>query len=64
MRIIPFDAQQAESAARLWTLTHRRGLSLGDRACLALAQLAGVPAVTTDRAWKGLHVGVKIQVVR
>lgn len=62
--IVPFDADDAEEAARLSLVTARTGLSLGDRACLALARRLGVPALTADRAWSGLDVGVEIQVIR
>jgi len=64
LEIVSFDADQAETTAGLWTSAHRKGLSLGDRACLALALSAGVPAITADRAWRGLRVDVKIQVIR
>lgn len=64
LEIVSFDAEQATTAAGLWPSTHRKGLSLGDRACLALALGAGVPAITADRAWRGLRVGVKIQLIR
>lgn len=47
-------------------LTRPRGLSHGDRACLALAKQAGVPAVTADRAWAEVaeDIGVEIVLVR
>ena len=62
--ILDFDAACAEAAAALWPVTRSGGLSLGDRACLALAAELGVPAVTADRAWAGLDVGVEVVVVR
>ena len=37
---------------------------LADRACLALAVRLGVPAVTADRAWAELDVGVEVIAVR
>ncbi len=40
------------------------GLSLGDRACLALGRRKALPVPTTDRAWQGLDVGVEIRVIR
>lgn len=64
LEIIPFSADQAEQAAHLRALTRQAGLSLGDRACLALAAELGLPAVTTDRAWSGLPVEVEVRVVR
>jgi ribonuclease VapC len=62
--VIPFTETSAEAAAALWARTRALGLSLGDRACLALAAEFGVPAVTADRAWAGLDVGVEVVVVR
>lgn len=62
--IIPFDAHDAEEAASLWPRTAPAGLSLADRACLALAQREGLPAVTTDRVWAGLALPIQVQVIR
>ncbi len=45
-------------------LTWRAGLSFGDRACLALARILDLPALTTDRAWQDVDVGVTVQVIR
>lgn len=59
-----FDEEQAHRAARLRAPTRHLGLSLGDRACLALAQQTGLPAVTTDRAWATLNLGIEVQVIR
>lgn len=62
--IHPFNAAQAERAGRLRVSTRQRGLSLGDRACLALAAELGRPAVTADRAWAELDLGIPIEVIR
>ena len=51
LQIIPFDAVQAKQAGQLIQQTRQWGLSLGDCACLALAQTTGGTAITTDRAW-------------
>jgi ribonuclease VapC len=64
LAVIDFDAAQARMAGDLRYLTRARGLSLGDRACLALARALGVPAMTADRAWAGLKVGIEIRSVR
>jgi PIN domain nuclease of toxin-antitoxin system len=45
-------------------MTRGRGLSLADRACLALARVLDRPAITADRAWAGLEVGVEIRTIR
>lgn len=62
--VVPFDAAQALAAGLLRRATRPAGLSLGDRACLALAQADGLPAVTADRAWGGLDLGVPVEVIR
>jgi PIN domain nuclease of toxin-antitoxin system len=62
--IVPFTAEDADWAAELWTTTRSRGLSLGDRACLALAHRLGRPALTADRAWLDLDVGVTVEAIR
>lgn len=60
----PFTTEDALAAAALWGPTRKTGLSLGDRACLALAQRLGVPAVTADREWSTVNIGITIQLVR
>lgn len=62
---VPFDNAMASSTAALWPLTKRRGLSLADRACLALAEAVGGIAVTADRAWADLDLpGINIHLVK
>jgi PIN domain nuclease of toxin-antitoxin system len=60
----PFAAQDAMAAAELHRDTTRAGLSLGDRACLALARRLGVPAVTAEQAWAKLKLDVSVEVIR
>jgi ribonuclease VapC len=62
--VVDFDAPQAKVVGDLRPLTRANRLSLGDRACLALAQALGVPAMTADRAWAGLDVGIEVRTVR
>lgn len=62
--VIPFDSAQAMATGKLRVRTRSLGLSLGDRACLALALARGLPAVTMDRGWAGLDVGAKVIVAR
>lgn len=61
LAIVPFTAVQAEIAAHLWDATHQRGLSLADRACLALAIDRQAPVLTADRIWSELSLGIEIQ---
>ena len=60
----PFDAGQAVAAAALRAVTRSHGLSLGDRACLALAQATGLPVLTADRAWRDVGLDVRIESIR
>jgi ribonuclease VapC len=62
--VIPFDRAQAERAGLLRDATRRSGLSLGDRACLALAAELNRPAATADKAWAGLDIGIPIELIR
>ena len=64
LTVVSLDLDLAYSAGFLRAATRSRGLSLGDRACLALAQAEGVRVLTADRAWAGLDVGVEIEVIR
>lgn len=64
LRVFPFDRLQAGIAARLWVDTRRAGLSLGDRACLALGTTLGCAVVTADRAWAKVDVGVDVVLIR
>ena len=64
MEIIPFDAEQAHEAAVIRGATRRQGLSLGDRACLQLAACRGLPALTADRVWAEIDVGVEVRLIR
>ncbi len=62
--IVPFDVGQAYDAGLLRSLTRAAGLSMGDRACLSLARRLGLPALTADRAWSTLELGVDVQMIR
>lgn len=61
---VDFDVALAERTGGLRGETLKRGLSLGDRACLALAEREGVPAVTGDRTWVGAVSRVDIRLIR
>ena len=51
----------AADAARMRRETSSRGLSLGDRLCLALARDRKLPVLTTDRAWLGFDFGIPVE---
>lgn len=59
-----FDFGTACRCGALRPMTRPLGLSLGDRACLALALERGCPVLTADRAWAKLDLGVDIRVIR
>ncbi len=66
VQTIDFDLEQALLSATMRVNTRQAGLSLGDRACLALAQLMKGTAVTADSAWVDVAdaVGVKVLMIR
>ena len=67
VQVIDFDAVQAVICAQLRASTRELGLSLGDRACLALARGMQATAVTADRAWADLDadaIGVPVRLIR
>ena len=64
LAILPFTIEHAEAAAALYSKTRHLGLSLADRACLALGARLGVPVLTADRVWTSLDVGVEVRAIR
>ncbi len=60
----PFTGEQARIAGSLVAQTRSLGLSLGDRACLALGLALRAPVYTADKSWKKLKLGVTIHVIR
>lgn len=63
-RIEAFRSDDVIAVARIRAASRQAGLSLGDRACIALAARLGLPAVTADRAWRNLGTGVEVQLIR
>ena len=61
--VVPYDSGDAWATGLLRRRTRHEKLSLGDRACLALAFSRGLPALTTDRAWGRLGLGKTVRVV-
>jgi len=61
---VAFDLSDAAESALLAPAGRSLGLSLGDRACLALGRKRGIPVLTADRAWLELRAGVEVQVIR
>jgi ribonuclease VapC len=62
--VCPLTERQAQIAAELGPVTRAYGLSLGDRACLALAIERKATVYTTDRVWSELDLGIEVVVIR
>lgn len=62
--VAPFTAEHAKTAGSLIAETRSLGLSLGDRACLALALALQAPVYTADKSWKKLKLGIRIHIIR
>jgi ribonuclease VapC len=64
LHIEEFNTEQAIIAASLDEITRNHGLSLGDRACLALAKFKNLPVLTADKIWEKLNLDLSIQSIR
>jgi PIN domain nuclease of toxin-antitoxin system len=61
--VVDLDQRMARRAGALWLAFKPRGLSLGDRCCLALAERERLPVLTSDKRWADLSIGVDVQVL-
>jgi PIN domain nuclease of toxin-antitoxin system len=61
---VHFNDDHARKTGALVRATRPFGLSLGDRACLALAIDRKATVYTTDRIWKKLDLGIRIEAIR
>lgn len=64
MAVVPFDELAAVRVGSLRDGTRSRGLSIGDRACIALAERLALPVLTADRAWAELDLGIEVVLIR
>ena len=64
LTIEPLTAADCVAVARLRPITRAQGLSLADRACIALAERLGVPALTADRKWQEADIAAEVQLIR
>jgi len=63
-KVVDLDRDLAMKAGLLREATRHKGLSLGDRACLALAMRERLPVMTADRAWRDLDLPVEVVLIR
>ena len=61
---VNFTSEQARFAGDLRMATRSAGLSVGDRACIALAAEKGAVAMTADKAWKKVELPVRVELIR
>ena len=64
LEVVPFSQEQALRAGILRPSTKSLGLSLGDRACLALGLYLKLPILTADKLWSNLNLAVEIRLIR
>jgi PIN domain nuclease of toxin-antitoxin system len=64
MEAVDFDIRLARRTGELRAATRKLGLSFADRACLALAEREGLPALTADSRWSELDTGVAVTLIR
>ncbi|MDJ0903849.1 MAG: type II toxin-antitoxin system VapC family toxin [Xenococcus sp. MO_188.B8] len=64
IQVVPFDESLAIQTGCLYPSCKHLGLSLGDRACLALAISRKLPVLTADQVWSKLNLRIPIQVLR
>lgn len=62
VELVPFGKAEAEAAVAFVRVS--RALSLGDRACLALASNLQAAAWTTERLWTRCQVDVPVELIR
>lgn len=64
IEFVEFSLGMAQKAAELTPGCQRPGLSLGDRACLALAIERTLPLLTADRVWLELSLPIRVETIR
>lgn len=64
LEIVPFTAEQARATGALRPQTKKAGLSLGDRACLALGTELGAEVYTAEEVWGKLGLPCAIRLIR
>ncbi len=62
--VVPVSGEVGIQAGLMRAATRHKGLSLGDRVCLAYAKHAALPVYTADRPWAELDIGVDVRLIR
>jgi PIN domain nuclease of toxin-antitoxin system len=62
--IVAHDTALARRAGEMRIPTKRFGLSLADRACLALAERENLPVLTADKDWGKVGLALDVRVIR
>jgi ribonuclease VapC len=62
--IVPFDERLAARTAELWPAGKPLGLSLADRACLALGMERGLAVLTAESKWAKADLPVVVKLIR
>lgn len=64
LRVVALEPVDAVAIAEFRDATRAAGLSLADRACLALGRRLRLPVLTADRQWTGIAIGVDVHLLR
>lgn len=64
LNLVDFTESLASASAGLFDATKSHGLSLGDRACLALGQERNIPVLTADKDWKKVDLSIEVLLIR
>ncbi|NOQ35942.1 MAG: PIN domain-containing protein [Methylococcaceae bacterium] len=60
--ILPFNKELAIATGGIRRLTQKKGLSLGDRACLVTAKHSNRIALTADRVWLDYQKDIDLEI--
>ncbi|MCP4353926.1 MAG: type II toxin-antitoxin system VapC family toxin [Desulfobacterales bacterium] len=64
LKVMPFDTDLSYKTGILRLSTKDKGLSLGDRACLASGLIMNLPVLTCDKIWQELDLSLDIRIIR
>lgn len=64
LEVVDYDEAQAFETGVQRTVSKAFGLSLGDRACIALGIIKKLPVLTADRAWLNVSVPTEVRLIR